>query len=68
MKVLNVTYHKWVDIASENKVKLIRCTCCNPPRYAVVKGNVPLISTYYKEEAQTIYLYEKSRGDDDNVF
>ena len=68
MQVLNVTYHKWVNVISHNKVKLVKCTCCSTPRYMVLKGNAPLISTFYKENALDVYFYEKNKGGDDDVF
>ena len=68
MQILNVINHEWVNVMSSGKVKLVKCRCCSTPRYMVLKGNTPLISTFYKENALDVYFYEKSRGDDDNVF
>ena len=67
MKVLNVIYHKWVNVISSGKVKLLRCTCCSTPRYMVLRGNTPLISTFHKQNALDVYFYEKNKGGDDDV-
>jgi len=68
MQILKVVNHEWANVMSYNKVKLVKCKCCNPPRYAVVKHNVPLFSTYHKENALAIYFYQKNKGDEEDVF
>ena len=67
MQILKVINHKWADVMSHNKVKLLRCTCCSTSRYMVTRGNMPLISTFYKENALAIYFYEKNKRDDEDV-
>ena len=67
MQILNVTYHEWTNVMSSGKVKLIKCTCCNPPRYTVLKSNTPLFSTYHKDDALAIYFNEKNKGDEEDV-
>ena len=52
---------------SSGEIKLVKCRCCNPPRYVVMKGNMPVISTFYKEDALRIYFYEKNKGDEEDV-
>jgi len=67
MQILKVINHEWVNVISHNKVKLLRCTCCSTPRYMVTRGNMPLISTFYKENALDVYFYEKNKGGDEDV-
>jgi hypothetical protein len=68
MQILKVINHEWVDVMSHNKVKLVKCTCCSTPRYMVLKGNTPLISTFHKQNALDVYFYEKNKGDEEDVF
>ncbi len=52
---------------SSGKVKLVKCRCCDPPRYMVTRGNTPLISTFHKQNALDFYFYQKNKGDDEDV-
>jgi len=67
MQILKVINHEWVNVMSSGEIKLVKCRCCDTPRYMVLKGSTPIISTYYKENALSIYFSEKSKGGDDDV-
>ena len=67
MQILKVINHGWTNVISSGKVKLVKCTCCNPPRYMVTRGNTPLISTFHKQNALDIYFYEKNKRDEEDV-
>ena len=67
MQILKVINHEWVNVMSDGKVKLVKCKCCNPPRYMVLKGSTPLLSTFHKENALAMYFNEKNKEDDEDV-
>jgi len=67
MQILKVINHEWVNVMSSGEIKLVKCRCCNPPRYMVLRSNAPIFSTYHKDNALAVYFYQKNKGDEEDV-